>query len=110
MQNRDSFFHSLLFDADDLDIIQTRSQLFMMDDNRQEPLDDFELDLEMNDLLDEFGPDEDAEVEIDIFADAAGIEGDNKNHNCADATQCACKKKRVPQHDYAMDSTFISLH
>jgi len=76
-----------------------------MDDNRQEPLDDFELDLEMNDLLDEFGPDEDSEVEIDIFADAAGAEGDN----CVDATQCACKKKKVPQHDYAMDSTFISL-
>ncbi len=52
---------------------------------------DFELDLEMNDLLDEFGPDQQDEVEIDIFADA-----NSDRENCGSALQCACQKKKVP--------------
>lgn len=35
----------------------------------QDRREDFELDLEMNDLLDEFGPEEEEAVELDIFAD-----------------------------------------
>ena len=55
-------------------------------------LDDFELDLEMNDLLDEFGPDQQEEIEIEIFAEANNFD----RENCGNVTQCACKKKKAP--------------
>ena len=78
--------------------------------------DDFELDLEMNDLLGEFSSPADNPhplFEVDIFA------ADEADSFLSNQSACHCtthnnvvqggKKKTGPQHDYAMDSTFISL-
>ena len=48
--------------------------------------DDFELDLEMNDLLGEYD-EEPSGIEVDIFAD--------DRDNCGRST-CPCKAKRTP--------------
>lgn len=91
--SNDLFYRSSLF-HDDLDEEPISESLLQRGDE-----DDFELDLEMNDLLDEFD-EPSGIVEVDIFAD----ERDNCGRN-----DCDCKKKKSPKHDYAMDSTFVSM-
>ena len=71
----------------------------------------FELDLEMNDLLDEFGEDyeEDEDpFDIDIFAERPQCSNVlSGEENCGEVD---CKMKtKGGKHDYAMDSTIISF-
>lgn len=76
---QDLFYRSPLTESD-LDGEAIGEGLFGREDE-----DEFELDLEMNDLLDEF--DEPSGVEMDIFAD----DRDNCGRN-----DCHCKKKKTP--------------
>lgn len=83
--------------------------------------DDFELDLEMSDLLEEFEEVVSETGEQDLFAQSGfdlDIFADNDPRQCKEVAEntagpnqpCGCGKKKAKQHDYAMDSTFISLH
>ena len=70
--------------------------------------DDFELDLEMNDLLDDFVGHNtsfvsDIHQDMDIFAE------NHSGNNCNCCGNSAGGKKKNACHDYAMDSTFISF-
>ena len=74
--SQDLFYRSSLF-RNELDGEPIGESIFERNEG-----DDFELDLEMNDLLDEF--DEPSGIEVDIFAD----DRDNCGRN-----DCSCKKR-----------------
>ena len=98
-----SFLVSSLFEAE-----LERGRPFEDMEGNSNSGDDFELDLEMNDLLDDFVGHNtsfvsDIHQDMDIFAE------NHSGNNCNCCGNSAGGKKKNACHDYAMDSTFISF-
>jgi len=97
---------------EDFDRIHGHGRLLVDGDN---PDQDLELDLEVNDLLDEFDPadegfDEESDpFELDIFADRGAIAASNALEISSCGMNLGNSKKKNAGHDNAGDSTLISL-